>query len=97
MINLHRKSSSKDTFSSSAVSNTSFKVGSLGVAYTQEKLDNISAAIENTDYSGMTKAEIYADIEKRYTYTQRCLFVFSSQQQCQIFRVEFYMEKKQTF
>ena len=61
-----KKSSAKDTFSSSAVSNTSVKVGSLGVAYTQEKLDNISAEIEKTDYSGMSKAEIYADIEKRY-------------------------------
>lgn len=60
------KSSAKDTFNASSVSNTSVSVGSLGVANTQAKLDKISAAIENTDYSGMTKAEIYADIEKRY-------------------------------
>lgn len=62
-----KKSAAKDTFSSSAVSNTAVRVGSLGVADTQAKLDNISAAIKDTDYSGMTKAEIYADIEKRYT------------------------------
>lgn len=60
------KSSAKDTFNASSVSNTAVNVGSLGVATTQAKLDKISAAIENTDYSGMTKAEIYADIEKRY-------------------------------
>ncbi|MCM1524069.1 MAG: hypothetical protein NC120_06385 [Ruminococcus sp.] len=38
-------------------------------ATTQAKLDNISEAIENTDYSGMTQAEIYADIEKKYEDT----------------------------
>lgn len=60
------KSSAKDSFKVSSVSNTAVNVGSLGVADTQAKLDKISAAIENTDYSGMTKAEIYADIEKKY-------------------------------
>lgn len=60
------KSSAKDTFNASSVSNTAVNVGSLGVADTQAKLNKISAAIENADYSGMTKAEIYADIEKRY-------------------------------
>ena len=33
---------------------------------TQRKLDKIAEDIKNTDYSGMTKAEIYADIEGRY-------------------------------
>lgn len=61
------KSSAKDTFTASSVSNTAVGVGSLSIAYTQAKLDNISAEIEKTDYSGMTKAEIYADIEKKYT------------------------------
>ena len=61
-----KKSSAKDTFSASSVSNASVRVGSLGVADTQAKLDSISAEIEKTDYSGMSKAEIYADIEKRY-------------------------------
>lgn len=61
-----KKTSAKDTFSSSAVSNTSAKVGSLSVATTQAKLDIISAELEKTDYSEMSKAEIYADIEKRF-------------------------------
>lgn len=60
------KSSAKDSFKVSSVSNMAVNVGSLGVADTQEKLDKISAAIEDTDYSGMSKAEIYADIEGKY-------------------------------
>ena len=62
-----KQSSAKDTFSVSSASNASVSVGSLGVAATQAKLDSISAEIKDTDYSRMSKAEIYADIEKRYT------------------------------
>lgn len=61
-----KKSSAKDTFSASSVSNTSVKVGSLGVADTQAKLDRISAEIKNTDYTGMSKTDIFADIEGKY-------------------------------
>lgn len=64
-----KKTSAKDTFSSSAVSSNAAKVGSLSVAATQAKLDIISAELEKTDYSGMSKAEIYADIEKRFENT----------------------------
>ena len=62
-----KKSSARDTFNASAVSNTSVSVGSLSVANTQAKLDKISEDLKNTNYSGMSKAEIYADIEKKYT------------------------------
>lgn len=61
-----KKSSARDTFNASAVSNTSVAVGSLIAANTQAKLDIIAAELKNTDYSDMSKAEIYADIEKRY-------------------------------
>lgn len=64
-----KKSSAKDTFSASAVSNASVRGGSLGIADTQAKLDSISAEIEKTDYSGMSKTEIYADIESKYANT----------------------------
>lgn len=64
---LNKASYAKDTFDSSSVSGTAFTQSAVSsVSTTQAKLDKISAAIENTDYSGMTKAEIYADIEKRY-------------------------------
>ena len=60
----------KDTFSStSAVKRTPTKEVVSSVPDTQAKLDKISEAIKNTDYSEMSKAEIYADIEKKYTDT----------------------------
>lgn len=61
-----KKASARDTFNASAVSNTSVAVGSLSVANTQAKLDIIAAELKNADYSDMSKAEIYADIEKKY-------------------------------
>lgn len=61
------KSSAKDTFKASSVSNMTDMGGLLGIANTQAKLDKISSAIKDTDYSGMTKTEIYADIEGKYT------------------------------
>lgn len=63
-----KQSSAKDTFSVSSV-NAAVKGGSLGVADTQAKLDKISAAIKDTDYSGMSKTEIFADIESKYANT----------------------------
>lgn len=64
---LNKASYAKDTFDSSSVSGTAFTQSEVSsVPATRAKLDSISAAIENADYSGMTKAEIYADIEKRY-------------------------------
>lgn len=60
------KSSAKDTFKASSVSNMTDMGGLLGIANTQAKLDKISSAIKDTDYSGMTKTEIYADIEGKY-------------------------------
>lgn len=64
--NVLKKSSAKDTFSASSVSNTADTGVSLGVADTQAKLDKISAAIKETDYSGMSKTDIFADIEGKY-------------------------------
>ncbi len=61
-----KKYAAKDTFSASSVSNTSVSVGSLSVADTQAKLDKIFDEIKNTDYSGMSKTEIRADIEGKY-------------------------------
>ena len=61
-----KQSSAKDTFRASSFPITADMGSSLGVADTQAKLDKISAAIKDTDYSDMTKAEIYAEIEKRY-------------------------------
>lgn len=64
---LNQASAAKDTFSSSSVSGTVFSQSSVStVPGTQAKLDKISAVIKDTDYSEMTKAEIYADIEKKY-------------------------------
>ena len=61
-----KKSSAKDTFSVSSVSNKSVNGNSLSAAYTQEKLDKILDEIKNTDYSDMSKTEIRADIEGKY-------------------------------
>ena len=67
---LNNASSAKDSFSSSSAVGTSetfFNKSTMSsVPITQAKLDKISAAINDTDYSKMTKAEIYADIEGKY-------------------------------
>ncbi|MDE7293108.1 MAG: hypothetical protein K2N72_01650 [Oscillospiraceae bacterium] len=63
------KSANKDTFSTESISKpttSTNKLDFLSIEDTGTKLNNISAAIKDTDYSGMTKAEIYADIEKKY-------------------------------
>ncbi len=62
------KSSAKDTFNSTpTVERTAIKKETFSnISDTQAKLDKISAAIKDMDYSEMSKAEIYADIEKRY-------------------------------
>lgn len=45
------KSSAKDTFKASSVSNMTDMGGLLGIVNTQAKLDKISYAIKDTDYS----------------------------------------------
>ena len=63
------KSANKDTFNVDSVSKpttSTNKIDFSSIEDTGTKLNNISAAIKDTDYSGMTKAEIYADIEKKY-------------------------------
>lgn len=61
---------SKDAFiGTSDVKRTSTKIAASSISDTQAKLDSISRAIKNTDYSEMSKAEIYADIEKKYADT----------------------------
>ena len=56
----------KDTFrSTSAAERTPVKFSSI--PETRAKLEIISEAIKNTDYSEMSNAEIYADIEGKYT------------------------------
>ena len=63
------KSANKDTFNVDSVSKptaSANKIDFSSIEDTGTKLNNISAAIKDTDYSGMTKAEIYADIEKKY-------------------------------
>ncbi|MDE5576494.1 MAG: hypothetical protein K2J11_03815 [Oscillospiraceae bacterium] len=58
---------SKDAFTgTSDVKRTPTRTVSSSIPDTQAKLDSISEAIKNTDYSGMSKAEIYVDIEKKY-------------------------------
>ena len=56
----------KDTFKSTSAAERTPATTSIAssVPDTQAKLDKISEAIKNTDYSEMSKAEIYADIEK---------------------------------
>lgn len=62
-----KNASSKDTFTASSVwEKDPDRTAVSEFAATQTKLDDISAAIKNTDYSGMTNAEIYVDIEKKY-------------------------------
>ncbi|MCM1060610.1 MAG: hypothetical protein NC452_09965 [Eubacterium sp.] len=62
-----KQTSAKDTFNStSSVKRTPIKTAVSSVPDTQAKLDKISEAIKNTDYSGMSKIEIYADIEGKY-------------------------------
>jgi len=57
----------KDTFTTTPVFESNQKRTVVSdFSDTQAKLDDISEAIKNTDYSGMTNAEIYADIENRY-------------------------------
>lgn len=57
-----------DSFAqTSSVSYAADSVQSPSINETQRKLDEIAKAIENTDYSGMSKAEIYADIESKYS------------------------------
>lgn len=62
-----KSASTKDTFTAADVWEETLEKSAVSeYSATQAKLDDISAAIKNTDYSGMTKAEIYADIENRY-------------------------------
>lgn len=64
---LKQSTSVRDTFNSvSSAERTPTKEIVSSVPFTQAKLDKISEAIKNTDYSEMSKAEIYADIEKKY-------------------------------
>lgn len=61
---------SKDAFTgTSDVKRTPTKTVTSSIPDTQAKLDSISEAIKNTDYSGMSKVEIYADLEKKYADT----------------------------
>lgn len=61
---------SKDAFTSTSdVKRTPTMTVVSSIQDTQAKLDSISEAIKNTDYSGMSKAEIYADLEKKYADT----------------------------
>lgn len=64
---LKQSASARDTFNSvSSAERVREKVTVSSVPFTQAKLDSISEAIKNTDYSEMSKADIYADIEKKY-------------------------------
>ena len=64
---LAAKANRTDTFSRSSAPSSAISAEQLSsVNETQRKLDKIAEDIKNTDYSGMTKAEIYADIEGRY-------------------------------
>lgn len=64
---LKQSTSARDSFNGvSSAERTPTKEIVSSVQDTQAKLDKISAAINDMDYSGMSKAEIYADIEKRY-------------------------------
>lgn len=61
---------SKDAFTSTSdVKRTQTKIVASSISDTQAKLDSVSKAIKDTDYSGMSKVEIYADIEKKYADT----------------------------
>lgn len=57
-----------------------------GIAETQLKLDKVAAAGRAVDYSGMTKAEIFAEIENRYKdafddfYTARAVCLTKEQE-----------------
>ena len=64
---LAAKANRTDTFSRSSAPASAVSAEQLSsVNETQRKLDKIDQDIKNTDYSGMTKSEIYADIEGRY-------------------------------
>lgn len=64
---LKQSTSVRNAFNSvSSAERTPIKEVVSSVPFTQEKLNKISEAIKNTDYSEMSKAEIYADIEKKY-------------------------------
>lgn len=64
---LKQSASVRDTFNSvSSAERTPTKEIASSVPFTQEKLNKISEEIKNTDYSEMSKSEIYADIEKKY-------------------------------
>ena len=58
----------KDTFKSTSAAERTPATTSIAssVPDTQAKLDKISGAIKNTDYSEMSKTETYADIERKY-------------------------------
>ncbi|MCM1577570.1 MAG: hypothetical protein NC078_02060 [Ruminococcus sp.] len=55
--------------SSAGITSGGVDVDTSSLADTGAKLRSVSEAIKNTDYSGMTKAEIYADLEKKYEET----------------------------
>ncbi|MBQ5319866.1 MAG: hypothetical protein J6K17_12295 [Oscillospiraceae bacterium] len=73
-----QKAQNTDTFTRTAPAD-------LGIAETQLKLDKVAAAGRAVDYSGMTKAEIYAEIENRYKdafddfYTARSVCITKEQ------------------
>ena len=73
-----QKAQNTDTFTRTAPAD-------LGIAETQLKLDKVAAAGRAVDYSGMTKTEIYAEIENRYKeafddfYTARSVCITKEQ------------------
>lgn len=73
-----QKAQNTDTFTRTAPAD-------LSIAETQLKLDKVAAAGRAVDYSGMTKTEIYAEIENRYKdafddfYTAASLIVTQNQ------------------
>lgn len=81
---LNKASYAKDTFDSSSVSGTAFTQSAVSsVSATQAKLDSISAAIKDTDYSGMTKAEIMLTLRAS---TQMLLMIFMQHLQYRLAR-----------
>ncbi len=62
------KSDFKSVLQESQKTDTFTRTSSVdtGIAETQAKLDKVAAAGRAVDYSGMTKTEIYAEIENRY-------------------------------
>lgn len=81
------KSDFKSVLQESQKTDTFTRTSSVdtGIAETQAKLDKVAAAGRAVDYSGMTKTEIYAEIENRYKeafddfYTARSVCITKEQ------------------